>query len=118
MLVVADVALRLEPIRRTAALADVHLVADLPVADARTALAVMLHQARDEFLPCRVIRRLHDAIVDFGKKYARFEAQAHQRFRAGLEDAVHHPVERVEMISTPLRQQVVDSCTNSRMMPG
>ena len=106
VLVIEDVTLRLEPIRATAALADVRFVGDFPVTNPRAAFSVMTHQSEYQLLPFGVIVRLDNVVIDFGKERARFEANAHQRLRARRQDRRHRTVQRVEVITAAFGQQI------------
>ena len=106
VLIVPQVVLRLEPIRTTAALADDRFVGNFPITNPRAAFPVMPHQIENQVLPIAVIVRLDDVVIDLGKKRARFEADAHERFRARRQDRRHRTIQRVEVITAALGQQI------------
>ena len=96
VLVIAYIAVRLEPVGRAAVLADIGLVADLPIADAGAAVLIMLHQVVDQSFPLRPAIRLHDVLIDRIQQPG-LEADRHQRLGAGLENQVDVAVELVEI---------------------
>ena len=106
VLVIAHVTLRLEPIRTTAALADVRFVGDLPVTNSRSALPVMPHQIENQLLPLGVIVRLDYVVIDLGKERARLEANTHERLRPRREDRRHGAIQCVEVITAAFGQQI------------
>ena len=105
--VITGVAVRLETVGTAAVFADVRLVGNLPVADAGPALLVVPHQVVDKLLPVLVTGRLHDVLVDPGEQRLRFEGDAHERLRAGVQNLVHSRVERGPVIAAGCGQQVV-----------
>ncbi len=106
MPVVTGVALRLEAVGTPAAFADVRLVGDFPVPNPRPAPFVVADKPENQLVPLPVIVRLDGILIDGRKKHVRLEADAHDRLGAGLENRVHRAVQRVEVIPSPLRQQV------------
>src|SRR5882672_11860385 len=74
--IVAYIILRLETVRAAAGFPDVRLVGDLPKADSRPSIPVVLDQMGNEAFPLWIVVRLDDIMVDCRKKQAGFEANA------------------------------------------
>src|SRR5689334_19386507 len=98
MFVISDVTFRLEAVRTSAVLADIRFVPYFPKTDPCMPLLVVFNQFKDQFVPLRVTDGLDNVLVDLRKKYAGFEANAHQRRSPRIENGFDRAVKRGKVV--------------------
>src|ERR1043166_2933446 len=89
MLIVLNVARRLESIRAAAVLPDIRFIGHFPIANAGLSFLVVADKLLHQFLPRPVIVWLDDVLVDLWKQGLWLETNAHQRLGPRLENRFH-----------------------------